>query len=668
MRIKQIIAFLIIFSLIYTVSAGTQEQVTNGAFTSSLTGWTTGGDGYAGSTHTSTWVSSGGQSGGYASLYANGGSSTSGWANTYITQSVDLTNTNTLYYYYKKINGDYGGASVHFKVYIDTTQKLDYTGSFATSWTQLNVDVSGYSGFHDVKFYVSESNGGTTNKYLTIGVDTVTATATTTAPTVNSVNGTPLGGTVSFDSTLSVDKTDGYPTDNTFTWTILPASGWSYKTGNANSESPEITITDAGEYQATCVVANDAGSDSASVNLTATAVGYNVLVNVLDAENSTALTHQNCTVYLWQGDSVIATQYTGTTGNTTFTSVAPDTYTIWASATGYTDNYVFSSVSGNTEVDVTLSPTSSSSTGGVSYSPHNVKFTVLNTWGAPVEGAQIVALSTESSSPLSWLEDWLGISSNIDINGTTLSGTTGYDGTVSFMMIESVKYDLTVSQGGATLETLSVYPEDDQYYIYVSTSSWWSDGGNVNEDINISVSGIEDTNVTNQAFINITYADASLSTTKALIHLNQTDATDPTGSEINLQSTTKNGLTSFSQSYIIHDYAGESYIVRLNITSSDYGYILKEFSVYFEGALVDIGIPTALLPWVAILFMLFIGGIFTASSATNGMIVVCFFGWAFWLFGWFGDLGGGILGALSIATVVSVIAIIMKNHRKEGYR
>jgi PKD repeat protein len=65
-----------------------------------------------------------------------------------------------------------------------------------------------------------------------------------------------VGGTVNF-----TDLSTNTPT--TWSWSITPASGWSYAGGtSASSQNPQVTFTTAGQYTIALTASNSAGSDT----------------------------------------------------------------------------------------------------------------------------------------------------------------------------------------------------------------------------------------------------------------------------------------------------------------------------------------------------------------------------------------------------------------------
>lgn len=225
--------------LVSPVSAYTAEQVTNGDFSAGLTGWTTNINEGPGSSYASiTPKSSGGQSGGYVELWVTSGSAAEGWANAAISQSVDLTGVDTLsLYVYCDYIESYMTAN-RFSILIDGSQKFTTTNpGYYSSWTKIDLDVSGYSGYHTIKFYVS-----TSARAVSMNIDTVSAIGTYSNPTVHGIGVNKESGQAPLTVAFEGFVTDGFPLPTYYTWT------WGDGTAVGTSKDMSHTFNTAGTY------------------------------------------------------------------------------------------------------------------------------------------------------------------------------------------------------------------------------------------------------------------------------------------------------------------------------------------------------------------------------------------------------------------------------------
>ena len=96
------------------------------------------------------------------------------------------------------------------------------------------------------------------------------------------------------------------------------------------------------------------------------------------------------------------------------------------------------------------------------------RFVIQSYTGQPLENINVTATPLESTGPLSWLLDLFGISGDVDINGTVLSGTTDSSGGIVLPLIRTVKYQIDIvdpSRGVNT--TITTYPHEDEIVISV---------------------------------------------------------------------------------------------------------------------------------------------------------------------------------------------------------
>ena len=125
---------------------------------------------------------------------------------------------------------------------------------------------------------------------------------------------------------------------------------------------------------------------------------------------------------------------------------------------------------------------------------HNVKITVRSVWGGPVSGVDVNATYVETSGPLAWLWDWVGLPANATVQNTTLSGHTGADGSINFLLVESVQYNITAFKAGEVNAGMLIYPKDDDYTIWadgINKSILFPTGYNELEQITFNVSAHE---------------------------------------------------------------------------------------------------------------------------------------------------------------------------------
>lgn len=649
MNMRGIVAILLILSFLPALaSATTFEAVSNGDFSSSnQADWTK----YI--SHSSSDSSIEGL--GMVTLRAENDASGS---NPYVEiyQDVDLTNANTLYLKSLKYLGSSSSATLY--VYIDGVQKKAITQSSMSSYpdyTTYSVDISGYSGSKQVKIRF----WGIAGDDLSVMVDDVSVPATVTLPVLNSVTASPDTGHPSFDSTLSASVTAGYPTSTTYTWSITPSTGWNYKTGySASSSSPQITVTSVGNYTVSCSVSNGYGSSGGHSDMIyATTATYNLTVNLLNESENYFLTSSD--ISITSGDSILH-QNTTASGTHTFTGITDGTYGVMAECDGYEDKFQYKQVDGaDVTVNFTMVATGSSTGGtGASYAPHYVQVLVKD-GNTPLANANVTAAVEESSGPLDWLTEWIGLSDELEVTGTTLYGQTDSNGAISFQMIQSLKYKLTITKTGYDTQTAYIYPTENQYTFNLGSNSAIVATGD--DDPNeVIITALNSTIISDtQVNFVVTYEDTQNQTTFCNLSV-----LDQEGEQLAFQS--YYGNNDLSHTFIINDYAGESYIIVIEADHASFGDVTRKYTRTFPD-LLTFGLPSDLLMYAAFMIMVFTGLLISMGNVSVGAVVVCFEGWLFYFMGWLNDLGAVVLMPLILFTIMVVIQNFKAREREEGY-
>lgn len=96
------------------------------------------------------------------------------------------------------------------------------------------------------------------------------------------------------------------------------------------------------------------------------------------------------------------------------------------------------------------------------------RFVIQTYSGQPLENVNVTATPLESTGPLAWLYDLFGISGDVDINGTVLTGTTDSGGGIVLPLIRSVKYRIDVVDASRGIDTsITIYPQEDEVLLSV---------------------------------------------------------------------------------------------------------------------------------------------------------------------------------------------------------
>jgi hypothetical protein len=114
------------------------------------------------------------------------------------------------------------------------------------------------------------------------------------------------------------------------------------------------------------------------------------------------------------------------------------------------------------------------------YSPHQVKFDIVDTGGVDTTGMIVNATYLDTSLPIaptvSWLQDLYGITSDVAgdmVNNTlVMNATVGDDGSVVMTMHESIQYRVQVfDPATGTTKSINLFPKDSEYKLFITTET-----------------------------------------------------------------------------------------------------------------------------------------------------------------------------------------------------
>lgn len=380
--------------------------------------------------------------------------------------------------------------------------------------------------------------------------------------------------------------------------------------------------------------------NTTTINATRQDIGlsqlYTVTVMARDAVSTAYLS--DYTAYL-DGSAQDATG-----GSVIFTDVEYGLHSISAVASGYYPTGTTPLIDEDTTITIDLTTTPSDY-----YAPHKVKFTVKALWGTLYSG---VATSV-----------YTGATATGD---TLYTGTTGTDGAVVFELSEEVQYTITFVGGSQNIdESITLYPIENSYPVWIYGTLAPDDEDIESEEVTVSVTTAEINDT--HAYINVTYTDAMSETTDLNIYINQSDESDPFNQTV-ITFANLGATSSVTHSFIINDYPGQAYFINVDATHTTFGNIMRTYSVRFDGMLEDFGF-SKIWVWIGVGGMMFVAGMFKASKAEQGALIVCVVGWVFMVMGFFDSLGSqavtGMCAGLGLATVLAVGANMSKKDRDE---
>lgn len=257
-----------------------------------------------------------------------------------------------------------------------------------------------------------------------------------------------------------------------------------------------------------------------------------------------------------------------------------------------------------------INPTSSGA--GTQYPPHTVKFTVKDRFGNPLPNLNFTATSQETSmGEWDWLSTIWGISDATNIQTSTMMGKTGGDGSISFVMMETIGYQIQITNTTLGISyTDLIYPQEQEFLIQIR--SYPSVSLKMLDYINSSISE----KINNNKSVTITghYVDTGGYTTKTTFYVNFTNNTP-------IYSSTITGAVNNSFQYLIPYVENTSYNYGINATTSYWGFQTSKKTYSFPNFL-DLEIPSVYYSWISAAILLLFCAIFSRGNSIFGVIII----------------------------------------------
>jgi hypothetical protein len=305
------------------------------------------------------------------------------------------------------------------------------------------------------------------------------------------------------------------------------------------------------------------------------------------------------------------------------------------------------------------------------YPPKDVKFHITSFFGTPITDASVTIQGiTTSTGNWDWLVTILGISlDEVAINGTAMTESTDTNGDVVFLMLPSVKYNITTTATGYTFPTTFIAPQAIEYTIAANwNESWFSSGNDTLKDVNVSVSWVKYNDT--YSFVNISYDDQTATTTGGTITVYR----DSVARVANATAVSTMDITSSSCSnstLVNTPTGGASYSVLVNATTTDEN-IMRTFTHYFKGSPVTLpGWTSETLLWLALFIVIFTAAFAGAIHSPQMSIVLCVESWVLWAIGWLDALitqfwygETAIIGILTLASFIALLWNITEGKSK----
>ena len=386
---------------------------------------------------------------------------------------------------------------------------------------------------------------------------------------------------------------------------------------------------------------------------------YDLTVHAKEMETHNTITDFKA---VWDSTNVKET----TDGTIIFTNITYGIYALEVTADGFYTSKQYIFMGQDTEETVYLLKIEEGVEGGVgSYypPPHLVEFRVQTWQGVPISDVNVTVKGYSTTmGAWGWVYSIFGYKNETQIHNITMSDTTDSNGGISFLMIETVKYEMTFLKGSEVNETIFLYPKEDHYKIIIGTH--WVETSSMWDTINYSMLAgeLNDTH----AYINFSYVDGDNKTSEVYYFITQTNGTE----SFNIYNYTYTGgdCANIFNSQVVK--RGEVYLIGFVGQNDNFGEIKASvFTRIFEKGkrLLEFeNCPAYMYDYIAIGLLCLTGAFFGVITVPEGGVVICLEAWILFFLGW---LSFGVVLMplyLTVATVLAILVVFAAKGRQKG--
>lgn len=317
-----------------------------------------------------------------------------------------------------------------------------------------------------------------------------------------------------------------------------------------------------------------------------------------------------------QGATVSATTGGGGAGNhTAFTNptgfylidnLAAGQWGVSAKATKYNPSNTFTHTLEENAVTLQsfrLDPANPASISA--YTPKQVRLTFLSATGSPIPELSVSAVgSSTTAGTWDWFKSLLGLDvSETNLATSTMTGVTGTDGSITFMMLESVYYTITASNPDLGISfTSNIYPKEDEYVFSV----WGADAPSTNSQVswNFDTTEVNGTHTK----LAISYLDKANRTQSFRFVVSDEN-------HVQIHAETLDNANDIEVSYVVENDPGAVVYWGFDATRITTGTetepIRVDQFIRFSGEgenPLGFGFPQVVRHWMGVLFLICIGG------------------------------------------------------------
>lgn len=546
----------------------------------------------------------------------------------------------------------------------DLTKPYIYYCNCNIEWTWSNPPDPDFS--HTMVYVDGDFKTNTSNEYYVYGSpgnDDHTI-STKTVDTSGNVNDTWVNHSVNDCTVANITARDEFDNTSISSITVEYNNGGDSKSGSSvllnrsdldNPDSTNSITISATDYEdRNLLIDPNTCYQDLTAYLVSTTNASQITIKVLSGEEEISNAKVIVEKEIGGTYHLMSSGYTDDVGSFVTPLIAHDTYKISASKSG------IGSVTENRTIDSTLiniyinEPTNQTGA-GIQYPPHQVRIAVKDMLGRGISGVNVTAYGVETTmGSWSWLGEILGIDwGTTRIHNTTMTGTTGTDGSVSFMMFESIRYKIHYYKPSAGInETDYLYPKED-YYTHIVGPNIFNKTTSLHSKVSWNLT-TENINTTHYS-LNLTYNDT----------LNKT-----TYLEFYVLNETKNktyNITFTGQSNISTGKAvlgNGTYYWGFNATHSQFGKFSEMKPVEFYGSNIKISLgfednmslskAMEYYTWISITLIIVVAGMFSIRTVDFGAVMCPFIAGFFWWVGWLPINEGVMVSAMLIGALVYI--------------
>lgn len=428
------------------------------------------------------------------------------------------------------------------------------------------------------------------------------------------------------------------------TATVTDTGVWYFDNLEPNA-AYDFTASDEG-YVTNTVQATMGAPDSFTVVEIVLAGVYDVTIEIHDAE-SYAIIYKPVSLTLSNG-----VKGNTSTGSYVFTNLQYAQYVVTAACEGYTAGGLsFVAYGDHTEyLYLSKLPVSGGSSIQYDIPPKPVEILARNIFGVPLSGVAVSVQGGATTLPdrgllaafFGWGDDY----SSADLANATMTGTTGSDGGITFMMTDALKYNVTFSDPARGIdETVELMPHDTQYMFILGSMGAAPVAGMPN--MTLWADGAEGASPTLRGY----YSDPAGTTSALYFVVERINGTVRT--EVNNQSL--GAVQTASPSYAVDHTTGAMYSWGFRATTPDRGALQQWNGITLHSRLVELPIEESAYFWVSMCLVFLFAGLFSGNNIKYGFVAFPMFCGVLWYIGWL-DIAGITLGIVMVLGVLMYLA------------